>query len=462
MKRRHFIQSLGLSSLFTSLTCSTTQAAILKRPSALKDGKKQVCSLTRRVFEVGKPMIIEVKAPKDFIQKIRLIDIKSDDGEYAFSPQKRAKFEIKDDRILISYIFPKEQMYSIFFYPIGKETSGKRKGKNKLPMEYQSVYALEGDLYKLRPFKGDVHMHSRFSDGRNFIEEMGIKCLELGFGFQALSDHRTNKGAKLLCEKFNALPISMRCFVAEECHKARPHIHSFGASECITDYIAANQDAFDARALEIVETLPDGLSKEEALAVAKSEAEFEIIKKFGGLSGLNHPFWRMGERSIHLTKRVVEVLCKRHKFDYFELVNSSCGDDSSDLAIAALFEYGCNDMVCLATSDAHSKEKLGAGYTMVFASSNSWEDIRNSIMDKKSVAVEVFDKTLPRIFGKIRYMQYAYFLYQQYFPIYDEICKQQAKLLGKCIKDKYSKKSKKALADKSEELSLFVKDFFGA
>lgn len=50
--------------------------------------------------------------------------------------------------------------------------------KNKLP-----------DLVKYDSIKGDFHLHTKFSDGINTIEEMAYACKKIGYEYMAISDH---------------------------------------------------------------------------------------------------------------------------------------------------------------------------------------------------------------------------------------------------------------------------------
>ena len=459
MKRRSFLSGLTIGSAACFLAGKSARAASLELPGPIVGKGKQVCEIDRRIYKVGEDSKIEVKVPEGFAESLRDIAIKTDNGEYQFDRQKSAKYEVVDGKIVIDANFKREDSYIIYFYPKGKT----EKGKNKPPVEYQRVYALDEDLYALRPYKGDMHMHSRFSDGRDIVEIMGTRCLELGYGFQAVSDHRRYLGSQTLCKIFNPLPLTMRCFLAEECHQdPAPHVHSIGAKRGLTEYIEDNRQEYDSRVDEILGELPDDLTKSEALSVARAEAEFEFIRRIGGISGFDHPYWRMGERSLHLTKRVVDVLCSRCKFDFLELVNSGSRDDSTDLCVAALMEMRANgkDTPTVGSSDAHRFDTLGSGYTMVFAKSNNWSDIKDSILAQRSAVFEVFDPKSPRVFGKIRYMQYAYFLYQYYFPLHDKICAEEAKLLQAYFKSK-TPENKKAIAKKTEEAENLYKKFYG-
>ncbi len=50
--------------------------------------------------------------------------------------------------------------------------------KNELPQ-----------LLKMADIRGDLHMHSRWSDGRNTISEMIDACVERGYSYMAITDH---------------------------------------------------------------------------------------------------------------------------------------------------------------------------------------------------------------------------------------------------------------------------------
>ena len=52
--------------------------------------------------------------------------------------------------------------------------------------------AMEGrlpDLIELEDIKGDLHMHTTWSDGRATIEEMALRAIELGYEYVAITDH---------------------------------------------------------------------------------------------------------------------------------------------------------------------------------------------------------------------------------------------------------------------------------
>ncbi len=467
MKRRSFISRFSLGAITSFLVAKTSFGARVKNQSPLTGGEKPfgknknklVCDIARRVYKVDELSKIEIQIPAGLTEKIALFTIQKDDGDYQFGPTQMVKFSKNElGNFILEHTFPREDSYAIRIFK--KDKNGKRE---KYPFEIQRVYALDEDLFALRPYKGDIHMHSRYSDGKDFVEQMVIKCLEMGFAFQAISDHKKYIGSAKAREIFEPLPISIKCFNAEECHQnPAPHVHSLGAKSSLHDYIDAKREKYNALVEKILKELPKDLSQAEALSVARAEGEFEMIHELGGLAGFNHPYWRMGEKCRHLPRRVIEVLCKRHKFDFLEIINSGCTDDSTDLAqeqYAQMRENGYTSSI-LGNSDAHSTKGIGTGYTILFAKSNNWHDVRNAVLSKQNVAVETFDNKSPRLIGSVRFIQYAYFLYQFFFPLNDKICAEQAKLLGTYLKDK-SVKNKEVLSKKTAEVKNLYREFFG-
>ncbi|TAM38580.1 DNA polymerase/3'-5' exonuclease PolX [bacterium] len=45
------------------------------------------------------------------------------------------------------------------------------------------------ELIELKDLKGDLHVHSKYSDGSNSIEEMAQACLKKGYSYAAITDH---------------------------------------------------------------------------------------------------------------------------------------------------------------------------------------------------------------------------------------------------------------------------------
>ena len=94
--------------------------------------------------------------------------------------------------------------YGVFEVSTGKKVAGKTEeevyrilGMQFIPPEIREntgeiEAALEGKIPNLIPYgglKGDLHMHSNWSDGLNTIEEMVKACIAMGYEYMAISDH---------------------------------------------------------------------------------------------------------------------------------------------------------------------------------------------------------------------------------------------------------------------------------
>ncbi len=94
--------------------------------------------------------------------------------------------------------------YGVFDLKTGKKVAGKTEeevyavlGMQFIPPEMREntgeiELALEHRLPKIveyDQYRGDLHMHSNWSDGANTIEEMVRACIERGYEYMAISDH---------------------------------------------------------------------------------------------------------------------------------------------------------------------------------------------------------------------------------------------------------------------------------
>jgi len=94
--------------------------------------------------------------------------------------------------------------YGVFEVESGKKVAGKTEeevyavlGMQYIPPEIREntgeiEAALEHRIPKLVDYgelKGDLHMHTNWSDGLNSVEEMVKACIELGYEYMAISDH---------------------------------------------------------------------------------------------------------------------------------------------------------------------------------------------------------------------------------------------------------------------------------
>ena len=62
----------------------------------------------------------------------------------------------------------------------------------------QEIESAEKDtlpkLVKLSDIKGDLHVHSNWSDGHDSIEALALAAKELGYEYLAITDHSAGRG----------------------------------------------------------------------------------------------------------------------------------------------------------------------------------------------------------------------------------------------------------------------------
>lgn len=84
--------------------------------------------------------------------------------------------------------------------------------------------AAEGDLPRLverADLKGDVHMHTTWSDGRNSLEEMVEACVARGYEYMAVTDHSK---ALAMVEGLDAAKLERQWVELEEVQACHPEI----------------------------------------------------------------------------------------------------------------------------------------------------------------------------------------------------------------------------------------------
>ena len=123
------------------------------------------------------------------------------------------------------------------------------------------IFALRDDLYKLRPYRGDFHLHTSFSAcGKRYEDPRYVVSVgrSAGLDFIAVTDHCQIHGSEAALEYAKALETSYRIFPGEECHMPKKHfddlfritgnypwmhIVNFGGREGVCRWIHSHWDA---------------------------------------------------------------------------------------------------------------------------------------------------------------------------------------------------------------------------
>jgi hypothetical protein len=161
-----------------------------------------------------------------------------------------------------------------------------------------------------------------------------------------------------------------------------------------------------------------------------------VIHQLGGKAFLAHPYWTSGRR-INQPMEEYECLLREGGVDGIELLGEVLWEEN----LRSLVRYselgGQAKLPILGNSDTHSPfHTFGSYWTLVFARSNSPEDIMAGILEHRSVACMLMPMApashpvIPRLlaFGPFELVDLAIFLQEHYFPQHDALCIQEAEL----------------------------------
>jgi len=340
-------------------------------------------------------------------------------------------FRMEDGAMIVRSRFDGEQEHVILV----REGEGK---EGKTVCEAR-VYSLREDLFARRPWKGDLHIHSDRSDGREPPAEVAAECRRIGLDFCALTDHRKYEPSLEAARAFEGVEIDLRIFPGEEVHAPLTPVHivNFGGSRSVNALFAGDEaeaawkKEAAARAKTVTD-LPPGAAPE---AYASSVMVFEKIRGCGGLGVFCHPYWFAGKR-YDVPVPLTDALLENRPFDALEVIGGyhRFEVESNTLQVARYQEERARggELPVVGASDAHGcrrDELFGWYYTLVFAPACEHDDLIAGVKDLWSVAVEAMPGESPRPHGPFRLVKYALFLMREVFPAHDELCQEEGGLM---------------------------------
>lgn len=296
------------------------------------------------------------------------------------------------------------------------------------------IYSLDADLFGLRPFKGDFHMHSNYSDGTECPAYLAASARKTGFDFMAVTDHDLYEPSLEAMKFIETVPTGLRCYPGEEIQPpgCRVHIVNFGSCSSVSKGFAEKNyhREIEARKKEF-----HNLPTEASLEAASAEWCFDAIRKVGGVAIYPHPHWKKADRYV-VNSQAVEALLRRHKFDALEVIGGFCFADWEAHALTTSIYHQMQSeghkIPAVALSDSHDCNPditFGEVYTVVFAKSVEFQDLAEGIRSFRSVAVKAMPKGFPQITGPHRLVKYVHFLLREFYPRHDKLCRIEGELL---------------------------------
>lgn len=309
--------------------------------------------------------------------------------------------------------------------------------KDGTPIRDFSVYSLKPDLYKLRPFKGDFHIHSNKSDGQDAPEYIPARYREEGFDFIALTDHHKYEPSLQAMSYWEKYKTGLKLYPGEEVHPPDCPVHmvNFGGSFSINEIFRENEKLFRSEVEKRIPGLGEVTSGVDPFAVAATEWVFDKIREGGGLAVFCHPYWEVRGMNV-ISGALVDEVFKRRKFDAFEMLGGFWRHqtDSNLYQIIRTYEEWMKNapFPVVGLSDSHGTDRdglFGWYYTLVFAKSDKLADLVEAVRAGNSLAVEALESERMHCHGSYRLVRYGQFLLREYFPRHQSICRTEGEIM---------------------------------
>lgn len=340
------------------------------------------------------------------------------------------------------------------------------RGDDDREIEEFSVYCVEKDLEGRYPFMGDLHMHTNLSDGHEDPETVAANYRRYGYDFTVISDHGRYYPSLRAIECYKDVKTEFNIVPGEEVHlppvygKTNDvHIVNFGGEysvNAVTEGVQVNEKGEDKKFRSLYGECPDVLSYEDyqakmqALADAADVPEtvdavpwavccwiFDEIRKANGLGIFAHPNWKRD--AFHIPEKFTDYMMEKHPFDAFEVLGGERYFEHNGFQTARYYDERAKGHIfpIVGSTDSHSSYESNAGAficeTIVFSPENERKALISSIRDFYSVAVDTISKEF-RLVGETRFIRYGCFLLKNYFPLHDELCYEEGRLMKQYVK----------------------------
>ncbi len=289
------------------------------------------------------------------------------------------------------------------------------------------MYSVAEDLYGLKPYKGDLHLHSNRSDGIESPATTAANYRKAGYDFIAITDHHIYDSAGLANEVFADLDTGLAIYNGEEVHSdyiGQIHMVNFDSTASVNDRIRFDREAVLAE-VDVIKESPALADCTDKTDIAWRTWVYREIKKTGGLAIFPHPYWEVCGAE-HASPEAIDYTFHHHLTDAVEIYGG-IGHRQNNLQ-ALLYQ----DMreagfayPLVASTDSHSSrehgfEYFGNAYTVAF--SKDAKSVRTAIEAGLTVGVQSEPGQRENITGSLRLAKYVDFLIDNYFPLHDELC----------------------------------------
>lgn len=398
-----------------------TERHPMRRDDCYYDLFPRVVPAERRVTLTLRPRFAHWRWPAEAEYELTLYSL----NDSAASGPTRVKLRLVEGALRFEHAFGGEGEYTLMVEAILNE--------QRRPVGEFHLYALEQDLFSLRPYKGDLHLHTYYSDGWESPVYVAARCREIGMDFIAITDHHRYAPSLEAIRTFADVPIDLRLYPGEEVHppECPVHIVNFGGSFSLNERFS--EAGYRAEVETLARHLPAPPAGVDALQYAACVWCFQHIRQGGGLGVFCHPYWVAGRR-FDVPEALTSHLLETQPFDALELIGGyTLAEAEANVLQVARYaeERACGrEIPIVGASDSHGCERgefFGWYYTIVLSPSPELPDLIASIKGLRSVAVEALPGQMPRAYGPFRLVRYAQFLLREILPLHDELVAQEGR-----------------------------------
>lgn len=368
--------------------------------------------------------------------------------DYPESNNKRI-IKVKSDsrgRLIFRTAFEGEQEHFIWVY-LGKIYLGRA-----------SVFSVSGDLIGRYPFRGDLHLHTKRSDGCFTPAYVAACYRHFGYDFMAITDHGRYYPSLEAIDAYKKVKTELTLVQGEEVHMPFTDLHvvNFGGKYSVNGIwqgsgnfkekgeskkfrsrgamdpprtLSTEEYEKEIAEIESTLTVPEGVYKRSyavLLWICKH------IKNGEGLSIFAHPCWTNHVYQVPELYR--DYIMENHPFDAFEVLGGERNFEHN--GFQTILYYGDREKgrryPIVGSTDSHmsrrSNPKALICSTIVFAKENTRENIIDEIKSYHSVAVDTISKEF-RLVGDIRLVRYASFLVKNFYPMQKKIAAREGSLM---------------------------------
>ena len=420
-------------------------------------------SITPKIVQAGTvaririiPLFEHVRLKSATNYEIHYTPMEDIGGFRSFETRQEIKWQQIDGSIEVIQQFDGEQEHSILVEEVTPDA--------RVRIGDFRIYSIVKDLFERRPFKGDLHIHSNRSDGRESPGYVAASCRRIGLDFMALTDHEQYEPSIESQHAFEDLDIDLRIFRGEEVHPPDNPIHivNFGGSESINRMFSEPSYRTDVQRIE--SSLEKVQGKLDRYFYASSIWCFDKIREHGGLGIFCHPYWIHQER-YHIPGSLADRIFADQPYDAYELIGGyELGEVESNILQVLRYQEETakgRRIPIVGVSDAHgcdSGDLFGWYYTIVFAKSLDLSDLVTSIKELNSVAVEDLPGSTARAHGPMRLAKYAQFLLREVFPDHDRLCRDEGEAMVRFLAGDES--SRRAITEQKGCVSEYYRTCF--